>query len=97
MKNTSTHYGAVSRLLHWLIAFAIIGLMIVGSYMEGLPDDHAQRCAWPCRGGLGAPIAGDTLYAQGKGADRLCLHADMLAFFAPDSGQWLKFESPAPF
>lgn len=62
-----------------------------------MPDGHAQRCAWPCRGGLGAPIAGDTLYAQGTGADRLCLHADMLAFFAPDSGQWLKFESPAPF
>lgn len=43
MKNTSTHYGAVSRLLHWLIALMIISLMIVGSYMEGLPDDHAQR------------------------------------------------------
>ena len=61
------------------------------------PEDHARRCAWPCRGGLGAPIAGDTLYAQGAGADRLRLHADMLAFFDPDSGQWLKFESPAPF
>ena len=45
MKNTSTHYGALSRALHWLIAIAIFGLMLVGSYMEGLPDDHAQRGA----------------------------------------------------
>ncbi|MFI4898683.1 MAG: RluA family pseudouridine synthase [Phycisphaerales bacterium JB059] len=62
-----------------------------------LPAEHTHRCAWPCRGGLGAPIAGATLYAQGAGADRLCLHADMLAFWSPTSGDWLKFESPAPF
>ncbi len=61
------------------------------------PDVYTHRCAWPCRGGLGAPIAGDTLYAGGVGADRLLLHADMLAFFAPEDGQWLKFHSPAPF
>ncbi len=61
------------------------------------PDEHTHRCAWPCRGGLGAPIAGDTLYAQGVGADRLRLHADMLAFWSLSGGDWLKFTSPAPF
>ena len=61
------------------------------------PTEYTHRCAWPCRGGLGAPIAGDTLYASGIGADRLLLHADMLAFWSPSKGDWLKFTSPAPF
>ncbi|GAA5317461.1 MAG: cytochrome b [Candidatus Pelagadaptatus aseana] len=43
MKNTATAYGTVSRSLHWLIAIAIIGLLAVGTYMEGLPDDAPQR------------------------------------------------------
>ena len=48
-------------------------------------------------GGLGCPIAGDTLYGDPESAPRLLLHASLLAFWAPYSGEWLKFHSVAPF
>lgn len=38
LRNTESQYGAVAMLLHWLIAFLIIGLIIMGLYMESLPD-----------------------------------------------------------
>ncbi len=49
------------------------------------------------RGGIGAPILGDPLYSDPIRAPRLMLHAAMLAFFEPLTGEWLKFESAAPF
>ena len=33
LKNTTERYGAVAKLLHWLIAIAIIGMLIVGYVM----------------------------------------------------------------
>ena len=45
--------------------------------------------------GLNAPIVGDRLY--GKGGDRLCLHASHLELRHPVSGEWMTFDSPAPF
>lgn len=52
-------------------------------------------------GGLGCPIAGDTLYGNPERvtteADRLLLHADHLSFWEPGSGDWMKYDSPAPF
>lgn len=49
---------------------------------------------------LGHPILGDTLYApeetQAK-AERLLLHAELLAFPHPVDGQFLSFSSPSPF
>jgi len=58
-------------------------------------DCKIHRCGWPARGGLGAPILGDTLYH--RPADRLHLHADTLGFFHPTMGTWLTFNAPAPF
>lgn len=52
-----------------------------------------MHCAHPL--GLGMPIVGDALY--GKPAERLCLHADTLAFTHPVSGERLNFHLPAPF
>ena len=52
-----------------------------------------MHCAHPF--GLGMPIVGDNLY--GLPADRLCLHADMLAFTHPATGERLTFTLPAPF
>lgn len=61
---------------------------------------------------LGHPIVGDALYGQGLAApgdaasatslpglhgQRLMLHASALGFAHPVSGNWLTFESPAPF
>ncbi|WP_312154035.1 RluA family pseudouridine synthase, partial [Pseudomonas sp.] len=49
---------------------------------------------------IGHPLLGDRLYANPEALaahERLCLHASMLSFTHPVSGQRLKFECPAPF
>ncbi len=49
---------------------------------------------------LGHPILGDTFYAEGEAraaADRLQLHAEMLAFAHPDDRRPMRFVVPAPF
>lgn len=45
MFNCETRYGTVAMGLHWLIAFAIIGLLAVGKYMYDLPDSHPDKFA----------------------------------------------------
>jgi tRNA pseudouridine32 synthase/23S rRNA pseudouridine746 synthase len=45
--------------------------------------------------GLGTPIKGDPLY--GRRADRLYLHAEVLSFNHPVSGERLTFTSTVPF
>lgn len=47
------------------------------------------------RGGLGAPIVGDPLYGDDTTAERMMLHAEMLAFPCPVTGDWLEFRSEA--
>lgn len=37
IKNTHNRFGAVAMLLHWLVAFIMIGLIVLGLYMVGLP------------------------------------------------------------
>ncbi|MCO8081952.1 RluA family pseudouridine synthase [Acinetobacter lwoffii] len=49
---------------------------------------------------LGHPIIGDTLYAtseQQKLSSRLCLHAERLSFYHPQTEQLVEFYCPAPF
>jgi len=36
MKNTEQHYGLVTVILHWLVAFAVIGLFSLGYWMVDL-------------------------------------------------------------
>jgi cytochrome b561 len=44
VSNTSVvRYGAVAMTLHWLIAAAIVGLLIVGKYMHGLPNSDPNK------------------------------------------------------
>lgn len=38
MFNSDKRYGAVAMLLHWLIAFAIIGMIVLGLYMVDMPN-----------------------------------------------------------
>lgn len=45
MFNSENRYGTVAMGLHWLIAFAIIGLLAVGKYMHGLPDTDPDKFA----------------------------------------------------
>ena len=37
IKNTDARYGYVAITLHWVMAILIIGMLIVGLYMKGLP------------------------------------------------------------
>ena len=49
---------------------------------------------------LGYPILGDALYASAEiqaAASRLLLHASMLQFTHPASGESMRFDSPPPF
>ena len=49
---------------------------------------------------LGHPIIGDTLYAtleQQQLSSRLCLHAERLSFYHPQTEQLVEFYCPAPF
>lgn len=43
--STPTRYGTVAIILHWLIGFSIVGLLIVGKYMHGLPNDDPNKFA----------------------------------------------------
>lgn len=54
--------------------------------------------ATPTRlGGLGAPIAGDSLYGDPASAERLMLHAARLAFTDPDNDARVSLCCDAPF
>ena len=37
LKNDAQRYGALAQGLHWLIATLVVGMFLVGWYMEGLP------------------------------------------------------------
>lgn len=37
IKNSSTQFGVVAIILHWIIALLIIGLLALGLYMVPLP------------------------------------------------------------
>jgi 23S rRNA pseudouridine1911/1915/1917 synthase len=48
---------------------------------------------------IGHPLLGDELYGPAKnkaGAKRQMLHAKILGFIHPSSGEYLEFESPLP-
>jgi tRNA pseudouridine32 synthase/23S rRNA pseudouridine746 synthase len=47
--------------------------------------------------GLGRPIVGDSLYGSGKMGDPMLLHAALLAFTHPATGERVVFSSPVPF
>ncbi len=47
--------------------------------------------------GFGSPIEGDTLYGNGTTFFELKLHAKLLRFRSPESGELLNFESVVPF
>jgi len=48
----------------------------------------------------GLPLVGDTVYGRGRRSaealDRPALHARVLGFVHPRSGEWLRFEAPLP-
>jgi len=40
IRNTNEDYGLIAKILHWLIAICMIGLIPVGWYMSGLSDER---------------------------------------------------------
>ena len=73
-----------------------------------IKDGNAKVHFWPKTGrthqlrvhaahkdGLNRPITGDELY--GKPAERLCMHAGLLEFKHPESGEWICFEDGEEF
>ncbi len=40
--NTPDSYGIVAKLLHWIVAIAIIALILVGYYMSDLPNSDGK-------------------------------------------------------
>lgn len=45
LKNTKTHFGMITILLHWLMAFLLIGLLAMGIYMVNMPIS-LQKLKW---------------------------------------------------
>src|SRR5436190_23816311 len=43
LANSETRYGTVAVTLHWFIAAAIIGMLILGKYMADLPRDDPSK------------------------------------------------------
>ncbi|MDA8095923.1 MAG: cytochrome b [Betaproteobacteria bacterium] len=43
MLNTAIRYGAISRILHWLMALMIVVLVLLGMYMTDLPKADPAR------------------------------------------------------
>ncbi len=56
---------------------------------------HQLRVHCAHTGGLGCPILGDPLYGRGTPAPRMYLHAAMVEFCHPVTGERLTFESPS--
>ena len=45
---------------------------------------------------LQAPVLGDAVYGDSRGASRMMLHAEALGFVHPRSGQACVFRTPPP-
>lgn len=58
---------------------------------------HQLRLAASDSHGFGIPIVGDALYGQCSPGERLCLHAERLAFVHPTTQEHMEFRCPAPF
>src|SRR5579863_6886357 len=48
IKNTDNRYGIISIFLHWIMAALIIGLILLGLYMQALPisEKKLQLYGW---------------------------------------------------
>ena len=42
LKNTDKVYGAISRLLHWGMAIAVLGMIVVGFIMANMPNSEQK-------------------------------------------------------
>jgi len=40
--NTTTHYGSISKIFHWLIFLLVVGMLLVGFFMEDITDPNLR-------------------------------------------------------
>lgn len=59
MASHTNKYTLLMRILHWLIALLILGMIGVGWYMAGLPDNHASKYdIYPIHKSIGVSLLG---------------------------------------
>ena len=59
MAEEKTKYTLLMRILHWLIAILILGMIGVGWYMAGLPDEHPTKYdIYPIHKSIGITLLG---------------------------------------
>jgi cytochrome b561 len=58
LKNTALSYGIIAKLLHWLMGLAIIAMLAVGLWMEGLPDSPDKFKIYGIHKAVGAILLG---------------------------------------
>ena len=94
---TRVDFKPITGRTHQLRVHAM--LPVDASTVTPFPDNAADKAVLKLtKGGLGAPISGDTLYGPDvPTATRLLLHAYHLAFWDPTGGQWLKFDCEPGF
>lgn len=76
------------------------GRKIVASRVKFVPKTgrtHQLRLASADSHGLNIPIIGDSLYGKCEEGERLMLHATVLEFTHPKTGERIRFESKCPF
>lgn len=55
-KDTATSWGSVHKLLHWLVAVAVVGLVIVGWRMDGMASSPAKIAVYAAHKSTGMTV-----------------------------------------
>jgi len=46
IKNTTTSYGIIAKAFHWIMFLILVGMIVVGFYMHGLPSDTPEQMTY---------------------------------------------------
>ncbi|MBL4802133.1 MAG: cytochrome b [Emcibacter sp.] len=46
LKNTDTSYGVIAKAFHWGMFLILLGLLVLGNYMHGLPADTPEQMGY---------------------------------------------------
>lgn len=56
IKNTSTSYGSISKILHWLMGIAVICMLILGLFLTSIKDEHIADIAFTVHKSIGLTL-----------------------------------------
>ncbi len=94
-KMAVTKNGGKRAVTHWQVQERYTGFTYLNLKLE-TGRTHQIRVHMAH---IGHPLAGDIVYGPKKGVKQLqgqCLHAGVLGFIHPKSGEYIRFESPIP-